>query len=330
MEEDELDTLGQVVGAGLLEWESRALYQDIAAGRTTAPGPSPALDQLLDLQLVSPDAGRPGHYVALSPADVALRLQQHFLQLGTQHLAQAAAMPRLFDPMITAYRAANPGNDGALEYVASKVEMQERLGPIIESCREELLTAQPGGARPPNMLAMSYQRDIAVIERGATLRSIYQASARRDGPTASWAATMTGYGAQVRTLGGDIEFGRTVIVDQRVAVIATPDPERALLIRDEALVRHIRLSWLRDWGMALDWDGRPLPEVTSMQRDILSQLAQDVTLESIAASHGVSRRWISMRLEPLKDATGATSLHGLLYWWARHASHYLEPVNLTK
>ncbi|MFF1788296.1 hypothetical protein ACFVX9_17785 [Kitasatospora sp. NPDC058243] len=306
------------------------LYQDIAAGRNTAPGPSAELDELLGLQLITPDAGRPGHYQTLSPADVALKLQQHFLRLGTQHLAQAAAMPSLFEPLILSYRATHPGSDGAIEYVATKQEMQERLGPIIENCREELLTAQPSGARPPAMLAMSYQRDLGVIERGAKMRTIHRSSARWHGPTASWTATMTSYGAEVRTLASEVGFPRTVVVDRRIAVIESPDPERALLIRDEALVAYIRRSWLRDWDSALPWDGAPLPDVTAMQHDILSQLAQDVTLEAIATGRGVSRRWISMQLEPLKESVGAKSLHSLLYWWARHESHYPEPVSLEK
>ncbi|MEV7599843.1 hypothetical protein AB0O91_20915 [Kitasatospora sp. NPDC089797] len=319
-----------VVSDGLLKWESRILYQDIAAGRATAPGPSPALDELLSLGLVAPDTGRPGHYQVLSAADAALRMQEHFLRLGAQHLAQAAALPRLFDPLISSYRATHPGSDGAVEYVATKREMQERLGPIIENCRKELLTAQPSGARPPAMLAMSYQRDLGVIERGAKMRTIHRASARQHGPTASWAATMTSYGAKVRTLASEVGWPRTVVVDRRVAVIETPDPERALLIRDEALVAYVRRAWLRDWDSALPWDGTPLPEVTAMQHGILTQLARDVTLEAIASGRGVSRRWISMQLEPLKAALGATSLHSLLYWWARHESHYPEPVNLEK
>ncbi|MFB7672975.1 hypothetical protein ACFC26_16355 [Kitasatospora purpeofusca] len=325
----EADRPGMVAPVDLLKWESRRLYTDIASGRITAPGPSRELDELLALHLVTPDPGRPGHYQVLSAADASLRIQQHFLQLGTQHLAQAAAIPHLFDPLITAYRAAHPTASGALEYVATKIEMRDRLAPIIASCTDELLTAQPGGARPPAMLAMSYQRDLAVLERGARMRTIYQADARHDAQTARWAGTMATEGAEIRTLATGVEFPRTVIVDRRVAVIATPDPERALIVQDGALVEYIRLSWERDWAVALPWDGTPLPVVTARQQAILLQLSQDVTMESIASAQGVSRRAIDMVLGPVREAVGVRSTHALLYWWARHASHYPESAAVT-
>ncbi|MFF1792622.1 hypothetical protein ACFVXQ_00015 [Kitasatospora sp. NPDC058263] len=307
----------------LLKWEARALYLDIAAGRQTAPGDSTALDELIGMQLVAADPLRPGHYRVLSAHDVAIRLQRHFTALGTQHLSQAAAVPGQMHDLVTAYEAAHPGRGaGALEYVSSKIEMQSRMAPIIASCTVELLTAQPGGPRPPAMLTMSYQRDLGVLGRGARMRTIYDADVRHDAGTARWAATMVEEGAEIRTLPGGTDFARTVIVDGRIAVVATPDPERAVIVRDEALVRYIRLSWLRDWEGALPWDGTAPIEVTAAQRAILRQLAQDVTLEAIAGAAGVSRRAISMRLEPLREAVGVQSMGALLYWWAKNESHY--------
>ncbi|PBC71605.1 hypothetical protein BX265_6216 [Streptomyces sp. TLI_235] len=315
-----------VVPAQVLNPEARALYLEIALGRVRTPGDSPELRELLHRGLIAPNPEAPGDFRALDAAAAALQTQEELLQEGIRQLATAAAVRSQWQPLADAYQAAHPtpsGDGAGLEVVTGKTEMQARMVPITASCAVELLTAQPGGPRPPGMLAMSYQRDLAVLDRGAKIRTIYQAGARRDPQTVRWVQTMTEQGAQVRTV--THPFPRTIIVDSRVAVIATEDPERAVIVRDPDLVRYVRLAWLRDWEHARPWDGGPEAAMTVSQAAILRRLAEGDDLEAIARAEGVSRRMISKRLESLREAVGARSTTALVYWWAQHERH-VTPV----
>jgi hypothetical protein len=290
---------------------------------------SPAHAELLSLGLIAPDPSRPGHYTILDPGPVGIRLQQHFQALGSQHLAQAAAVPTALDALSSAYQLAHPRTGDGREYLVGLKAISDRMAPLLASCTEELLTAQPYGPRPAAQLSMSYQRDLAVLDRGAQMRTIYHHTVRSHPPTATWATVMTEHGAQIRTITSKA-FPRTVIIDRRVAVLAVltewtgpgPEPERALFITDEALVRALRAIFGLLWEGALAWDGTPLVEVTAIQRaGILGLMAGD-TLETIARRLDVNRRTVYVHLEKLQRAVGAESIPGLTYWWAKHEHHY--------
>ena len=66
-------------------------------------------------------------------------------------------------------------------------------------------------------LAVAAARDIAALERGVKMRTLYQHSARRSAVTRKYVAAVTARGAEVRTL--DEFFNRMIVVDRRVAII---------------------------------------------------------------------------------------------------------------
>ena len=66
-------------------------------------------------------------------------------------------------------------------------------------------------------MAAAAQRDSAALERGITMRTLYQHSARRSAVTHKYVAAVTARGAEVRTL--DEFFNRIIVVDRRVAIV---------------------------------------------------------------------------------------------------------------
>lgn len=323
-----VDIADSGIGQNLLSCEAKTIYRGILEGNATAPTPTNALDEVLSLRLAAPDTNRPGHYVALSPSAAALHWQAHFQAMGSRYLSQAAAVPNEFSDLIGAYQLAQPQTTNAIEYLTGLDVVQDRLTPLLAACEKELLTAQPNGARPAAQLALSYQRDLAVLQRGVTMRTIYHCSVREHAPTARWAETVGVHGAQVRTV--PARFPRTVIIDRKVAVTAVltewsgpaPAPERALLIHDEALVRCLASMLDILWACATPWDGKLLIDVTLTQGAILRRLVAGESLEVIGRALGYSRRTVSTHLEPLRSAIGVESIPQLTYWWAKNEAHY--------
>ena len=85
-----------------------------------------------------------------------------------------------------------------------------------------MLTAQPQTGR--ERAGAGHARRCAtpqMLERGITMRTLYQHSARRSSITHKYVAAVTARGAEVRTL--DEFFNRMIVIDRRVAVIPDGD-----------------------------------------------------------------------------------------------------------
>jgi sugar-specific transcriptional regulator TrmB len=300
------------------------LYLRILSGAETSPPPSPARDQLISVGLVAPDPGRPDRMQALDVDAAVRQWQASLVQVAVGMLSEAQSVPAQLSGMASAYRAAHPGRSltPGVEVVTGFRAINERLETLVNGCTRELLTAQPTGPRPADLLAVSYQRDLGVLKRGATMRTIYLPSARADGPTARWALTMTERGAQIRT---GRTFGRAIVVDRRVAVVPVLEPwsstevapDRAAVVTDEILVALVCGSFERDWTHSEPWGGEQEPELLPVHVGILSCLARGMEQDGIAAQLEVSRRTVTSRLAELKTMVGAATVPQLLYWWAK-------------
>ncbi|MGV9271348.1 hypothetical protein ACWDRR_42675 [Kitasatospora sp. NPDC003701] len=250
--------------------------------------------------------------------------QASLIKMAGSFLAEAQSVPYQLTEMASAYRAARPESSRrtGIEFLSGLDVINDRLEALVNSCTRELLTAQPSGPRPADLLAVSYQRDLGVLKRGARMRTIYLPTVRSDGPTARWATTMTEQGAEIRT---GRTFGRAIIVDRRAAVIPVLDPwtvqevaiEKAVVVTSETLVAAVVGSFERDWAHSEAWDGAPEPELLAIHAGILACLARGMEQDGAAAELGVSRRTVTNRLAELKTMTRSETVAQLLYWWAK-------------
>ncbi|MEV7358228.1 hypothetical protein [Kitasatospora sp. NPDC091276] len=300
------------------------LYLKILSGAESSPPPSPARDQLISVGLIAPEPGRPDRIQALDVDAAVRQWQSSLVHMAAGMLSEAQSFPTQLAGMASAYRAAHPGRSmtPGVEIVTGYRAINERLEAIVTRCTRELLTAQPTGPRPADLLAVSYQRDLGVLKRGATMRTIYLPSVRSDGPTARWALTMSERGAQIRT---GRTFGRAIVVDRRVAVVPVLEPwsstevasDRAAVVTDGVLVALVCGSFERDWAHSEPWGGTQESELLPIHVGILSCLARGLEQDQAATQLEVSRRTVTNRLGELKAMAGATTVPQLLYWWAK-------------
>lgn len=308
----------------MLSTAGKKLYQRILAGEQPTRRDQAVLSHLIELELVAQNR-RDDRYEALNPETAVRHLQTSLQLTATRALTEAQLVNGRFQELTAAYGLAHPGGTGAgADIVTGFPAINERLEVMVSSCQTELLTAHPTGPRPAHVLAMSYKRDLGVLERGAKMRTIYLPSARHDGPTARWATTMTEHGAKIKTSNN---FGRVIIVDRRVAVTSVLDLkaekeirlDQALFITSEEVVRTLVAAFERDWIRAACWDGTPGgPVLSDQQRDLLRLLGEGNEVAAAAEKLGISPRTAATRVAEAKAEVGTDSLAGLLYWFGRH------------
>jgi DNA-binding CsgD family transcriptional regulator/sugar-specific transcriptional regulator TrmB len=318
----------------VLSTEAQALYGLLARQEPAPETAETALDELLGYGLVLPHPHGPtsdgrARFITRDPSEVlAEKRDRIYRQIGSV-MAEVTAMPEHLRPLAAVYQgAAADLMRGAVEYISGIEKINGRLSEIIAGAAEELLTAQPDGPRPAEMLALSLPRDRAALQRGVTMRTLYRTSVRSDGPTARWATQITGDGAEVRTLAE--AFMRAIIVDRRVAVVTdltehTPgtDPVRALILHDPGVVHYAVAMFERDWARASTWRGHETPAevgLTELQTSVLRLLVSGQGQSSIAKTLEVSSRTVHAQIADLKRISGANSLAQLGYWWAKRES----------
>ncbi|MEV7770609.1 hypothetical protein [Kitasatospora sp. NPDC086791] len=305
---------------------AKALYLRVLTAEEPSPPPSPEREQLLGVGLIAPHPHREAEYVALDVQETVRDWQGNLQAMASQLLLEAQSVPSQLRDLLTAWQRVHPSRPGVgVEYVTGYEAINRALTPLLDSCQKELLTAQPTGPRPAEMLALSYQRDLAVLGRGARMRTIYLPSVRSDGPTCRWAQTVTEQGAQVRT---SVDFNRAIIIDRRVAVVSvlTPwegdgrAPDRAMFVTDEGLVALFGSIFERDWVRAQIWDGsrQDAPRLTDGHQRILVGLSQGKEYDEIAEELAISKRTVASRVAELRSLTGSANVVQLVYWWARN------------
>jgi len=127
-----------------------------------------------------------------------------------------------------------------------------------------MLTAQPQAGRDPDTLDAVTKQDIAMLERGTRMRTLYQHSARRSAITHKYVAAVTARGAEVRTL--DEFFNRMIVIDRRVAIIPgkQEDLATAIAVHEPSVVDYLVDVFERAWER-----GRPFANrETGMLKDI--------------------------------------------------------------
>ena len=143
---------------------------------------------------------------------------------------------------------------------------------------EEILTAQPQAGRDSQSLAAAALRDTAALERGITMRTLYQHSARRSSVTHTYVAAVTSRGAEVRTL--DEFFNRMIVLDRRVVVIPGEDLSVAIAVREPSVVAYLVDVFERAWER-----GRPFTNKEStMMREIAAE-QRAMTIRMLIEGH---------------------------------------------
>ncbi|MBD8868118.1 LuxR family transcriptional regulator [Nocardioides donggukensis] len=268
----------------LFETAASRLFEEIAA-RGGVPADDPLLtaspeatDLLCRLGLLVHDRGS-GRQVVVDPHTVQGSVVSPLGLQGAQLIAESSQWASAFSTLGQAYRRSPSTEDGPIT-VLSGDQIDRFLEDLVPGAQTELLTAQPQAGRSAKALRAAAARDVEALQRGVSMRTIYQHSARRSTATRSYVAAVTENGAEVRTL--DEFFNRLIVVDREVAIIPSGDNlDVALAIRDGALVAYLVDIFERFWDR-----GRPF---TSRSASTLSSIAEEqraMTIRMLIEGHG--------------------------------------------
>ncbi|GGW60064.1 LuxR C-terminal-related transcriptional regulator [Streptomyces caelestis] len=212
-----------------------------------------------------------------------------------------------------------------LEIVSELADVRRLITGFAEECCDEALASQPGGAREEEVLADSMDRTTRLLERGVTMRTLYQHTARFSPTTLAYVDLVTPLGAQVRTLASG--FPRCIIFDRKVGILPLVDGSKgAVIVRDPQILAFVSDAFDRAWTTAsalTSDDGRAdrAAATSEIQHAIISLLTQGESDKRIAQVVGISLRNCQRHISHIMKSIGARN--------RLHAGYLLskEPFN---
>ncbi|WP_282700292.1 LuxR family transcriptional regulator [Streptomyces sp. CC219B] len=205
-------------------------------------------------------------YLPVNPGLVCGRRARAILGEAQEALDRLVRSQETLAPAVEAYRHYRDLGDYEVHSGLSRINAAIELA--TRECHEEILTSQPGGPRSAEVLASSLPPTLAMLARGARMKTIYQHNARTSAATRAYVRTVEEHGAEVRTL--DENFDRLIIFDRKVAFIpSAADRTVAVEIRIPAVVSFLVGSFERSWMRAVPFTPPGRDKVTARITDEL-------------------------------------------------------------
>ena len=250
---------------------------------------------------VGPDAAASG---LVTPAENQIRdLQSSVTEIRTRMMALA---PAYFEDR------RNRNHSEAFDLIADVSAVQSVLNEHARRCKTEIMTVQPGGARPAELLSAVRSPMLEALDRGIDNRTIYQHPARTDLVTRAYASDATKRGACIRTTQEVID--RMIIFDREVAFL----PERgvttrvtgAIVIREPTLIGYLCDVFEHLWNAAIPFQpdsDRTRAVDEDVKRAVIRLLAKGHKDETVARRLGMSVRTCRRHISEIMDELETTS-----------------------
>ncbi|WP_441249953.1 LuxR C-terminal-related transcriptional regulator [Kitasatospora sp. McL0602] len=241
----------------------------------------------------------------IAPAEIQLR----------HRLAEAELFRSRLISLVPVYAGERPPRESSQLTVEPSLDAVMAL---IEDwsarCTTELITCQPGGDRPQELVDKALPRDRAILARGVRQRTLYQHTARAGAATQSYVRSVTALGGEVRTL--PELFGKMVAFDRQIAFIPCRDDQTgAVIVREPSTVAFLCRAFDLAWSVAEPYT--PVRRGAGMSEDIkqaiVRLLAEGLKDEVIARRLGMSIRTCRKHIAEIMDQLGATSRFQLGY-----------------
>ncbi|MFC1410242.1 hypothetical protein ACEZCY_13340 [Streptacidiphilus sp. N1-12] len=320
-------------------WRSIGSAQRQAFGYTAPEPPDlspddPSLQRLLALGLLAADPSQPGGYRLVEPVTLEPELvndaKERALAKHQEAFAELAAAQQragVLAELQAAYAFGRRGDgESSREYVTGIEAINDVLERLVSGASREVLAAQPG-QRSASSLKTSSGRDLAALDRGVAMRSLYmRTSVSNSETTRKIVEAATSRGAQYRVLDAPIPFLRMICIDRTWLVTEARDPEQAehdprthvaqaLVTRDPATVAAFIHNFERDWAQAQPFTLLPPAEQRSpIQEAVISALKTGSDHETIAKQLNVTSRTVTKHATAHRAALGAAPgfQHGYL------------------
>ncbi|AVZ74470.1 helix-turn-helix transcriptional regulator [Streptomyces lunaelactis] len=269
--------------------------------------------ELAELGLLREDAEAPSGFVAVDPETAAERV---ISPMERSIRAQRSTVETLRGQLLEFSRVyeeqpARSDARGSVEFLATLSSTRAAIAELASKCESEVLTSQPGGGRKADVLEEAIARDEAMLERGVSMRTLYQHTARFSQGTREYVERVSQRGAEVRTL--DDQFVRLLMFDQKVAVIGVEgDPGAAIIVREPNLIHFIRstfeLWWVSATPFPLEWNNQEVADISEqLKQRITLLLSEGLTDQSIATRMGMSVRTCRRHIAEVMDRLGVKS-----------------------
>ncbi|MEU7550970.1 helix-turn-helix transcriptional regulator [Streptomyces sp. NPDC044571] len=308
--------------------EGARLYTSALRTGRIARGDVKTAPCLLDLALLQPD---PDDVNSLRPVPPAVALAQRLHPIEREirdRRRDSLELSEAFEPFL-AISAQNPASTHAITVLEGFDPINAALNLATAECHTEMLTIQPGGARPSLELTEALERDQPLTDRGVRIRTLYQHTVRHSRGTLAYVDLLKAGKVEVRTL--EELFERLIIFDRTVAFIpASDDRQVALELRHPGLVDYLIKVFEQLWHRAV-----PLQEevtyqhtrsgISGVQRTIAQLLVEGHVDEAIARRLGMNVRTCRAHIAKLASHLGSGSRAQLGFLIAR--SGILEDEN---
>ncbi|MFE1291259.1 hypothetical protein [Streptomyces sp. NPDC058751] len=266
------------------------------------------------LRLLHPTPGDPRRLAPVSPDAASSELlgpmEEHMGQME-QHVARLRSQLDALQPIYFEGRKMRNRLE-AFDTISEPDTVQSMIDSLLKRSKSEVLTVQPGGARPAHVLESAKESCLAMVTRGVRLRSIYQHTARTDPGTEALARAVSAEGGQFRTTEEVID--RLIIIDREVAFLRQrrpSDPARAaVIVREPTLVDYLCSVHDLLWRAALPFgqdESDAKPAIDEVKRAIIRLLAEGHKDELVARRLGMSVRTCRRHISEIATELKATS-----------------------
>ncbi|WP_095935804.1 helix-turn-helix transcriptional regulator [Streptomyces sp. Tue6028] len=265
---------------------------------------------LMEFALLHPD---PDDANWLRPVPPSIALAQRLNPIEheiTEARRLSIELADAFEPFMTLSAQAT-----ATTHSITVLEGFDRINAALDlataQCQNEMLTVQPSGRRLEHTLVQGLERDRPLTERGVSIRTLYQHTARYSPETQAYVDQFSNGKVEYRTIDELVE--RLIICDETVAFIPTRDDRQvALELRHPGLVRYLIKVFEFMWDRAVPLNaGAPYetaPDgITEIQHSIAKLLVEGHVDEAIARRLGMNVRTCRAHIAKLATALGSGS-----------------------
>lgn len=271
---------------------------------------------LLEFALLHPDPDD-ANWLRPVPPSVALAQRLHPIEreIGDRRRL-SIELTDAFEPFM-AISAQNPASTHAITVLEGFDRINAALNLATAECHTEMLTIQPGGGRSAHVLTQALERDRPLIDRGVSIRTLYQHTVRHSQGTLAYVERISAGKVEIRTLEELIE--RLIVFDRTVAFIPARDDRRvALELRHPGLVEYLIKVFEQLWRRAVPLTEEvpydPTPDgISGVQRSIAKLLIEGYVDEAIARRLGMNVRTCRAHIAKLAAALGSGSRAQLGY-----------------
>jgi hypothetical protein len=325
----------------LLEADAAELFEAAVRGAGVDPldervregGPwHAAFELLVSLGLLAPDSTG-DRYLARDPAGSQAQVVAPLSQRGAELIAESSRWATAFGALSQTWRRSPVAAHGPFTELHDHAAINKFIDAALDDATFEILTAQPqtGRALDQQLVEMS-QTEIAALERGVAVRTLYQHAARRNSSTHKYVRTVTRAGGEVRTL--DEFFNRLIVFDRALAVIpGAQGTSTAVVVREPSVVAYLVDVYERAWERSRPFanqESDTMRDIAGEQRAMtIRMLIQGYADPASSKRLGVSPRTFAGYVADLKTEFDAETRFQLGYYMGQHGITGDDPSELN-